>query len=294
MLAGEKGTRTAESFNGEPKAAPLLHVEYEVPASYRLSQRLNTPDPVRVGEPVSFTVFITNTGQAWLDSVPLRYSYNNAFLTYGFGGEFSQPDSNDWQNDGVIDWTNALTSPLAPQASALVTVTFTAREDTSSLPDGRVTTQATAHDLHVDPDGPSGPLVAISALNDQTASASVSAYRPTAVELERASVRWRDGGIVLQWTTSSEVHISGFRWFRRTHSSSEFLPVHQSIIQAKHAGMPTGASYTWIDDEIDPDGDVSITYRLRIYHLDGSISKYDFPVPSGTDFQIYVPVIFHW
>ncbi|MCX7670484.1 MAG: SpaA isopeptide-forming pilin-related protein, partial [Anaerolineae bacterium] len=98
-----------------------------IPSSYAVTKRLAMADPTRPGEPITFTIRVTNTGATWLAALPMQDMYNNTFMTYGFGGDFARPDSDDHVNDGLITWTDALSVTrggpglLAPGASMVIT-----------------------------------------------------------------------------------------------------------------------------------------------------------------------------
>ncbi len=166
---------------------------FDVVSDYEISKRLNSFEPLVPGEPVSFTIRITNTGDSWITALPLRDTYDPTYLTYGFGGQFADPDSDDHINDGQIDWSDltvSFGSDLAPGASFTVNVFFTAKEDTTLLePDGRTINTAMVHDALADPDGP-GPLGSEGPLPQKSDSAGVLIFSPGKSSI--GDTVWRD------------------------------------------------------------------------------------------------------
>ena len=78
---------------------------------------------VELGDPLTFTVAITNTGTTTLAEVPLEDIFDGGVL--GFTGASIAPDN---EANGSLQWTDLTTSQgdLAPQQSISLTVGFTA------------------------------------------------------------------------------------------------------------------------------------------------------------------------
>ncbi|MCX7853800.1 MAG: carboxypeptidase regulatory-like domain-containing protein, partial [Caldilineales bacterium] len=113
---------------GSAMEMPLACPEYTV------TKTRTTPDFVQPGEQVAFNIVVTNTGNTNIVTATLRDLYDTTYLSYGFGGNFSTPASNDNINDGQIDWTDITgAGSLAPGASATVTVRFTAVASTNPI-----------------------------------------------------------------------------------------------------------------------------------------------------------------
>ncbi|HUW11860.1 MAG TPA: SdrD B-like domain-containing protein, partial [Anaerolineae bacterium] len=249
---------------------------FDIPSSYTLTKQLNTIDPVVPGAPLSFTIRITNTGNTWLGVLPLQDTYNNTYLTYGFGSEFASPDSDDHSNLGVIDWSD-LTQPapygfgtdLAPGLGFTVVVTFTAREDTLALPGGVMTNTAIVHDVLVDPDG-TGPLGDFDdQLPDLDATDTVSVRRPTGVVIESFKGETLPGGVRLSWQTATEAQLLGFNLLQR--SGSELVQVNEEFIFAQHSGAAMGTDYTYWHETAVPG--TRINYVLEIVRLDSFVER---------------------
>jgi len=245
---------------------------FDIVSDYVITKRLNTEEPVRPGEPVSFTIRITNTGDSWIGILPLRDVYDPTYLTYGYGGQFASPDSDDHVNDGQIDWSDLTVSfgtDLAPGASFTVIVTFTAQADTQQLPGGETEDTAIVHDAYADGDGP-GPLGPEEPLPEKEDSDSVLIINPTGVALAEFSAAAQPDGVLITWQTASEVEILGFNVLRQT-GDGEFEMVNEEFIFAEYAGADRSASYAYLDEGL-PAG--VYTYTLEIVKLDGRVERY--------------------
>ncbi|RME80364.1 MAG: DUF11 domain-containing protein, partial [Caldilineae bacterium] len=120
-----------DSPTGAEDSAP---VEIGNP-SVAISKTRTSTSPVLVGDEVVFSIVITNTGDTILNTVPLTDTYDTTYLTYGFGGAYASPASDDNNDDGTINWADVTgAGSLAPGASTTVTLHFTAKASTQQLP----------------------------------------------------------------------------------------------------------------------------------------------------------------
>ena len=254
---------------------------FTIRSSYTVTQRLNTSDPVRPGVPISFTIRITNTGDTWLTALQLTYAFSATYLTYGFGGAFAVPDSDDHVNDGLLTWTDLLNGafaarrpqalagagPLAPGASLAVTVTFTGRSDTHAIGGQGAPGMATIQNGYFDPDGPAGSLApfAIPAVSSASADAYVRVFVPTGLTLVDFTAAANQSRVTLTWRTANEAQILGFNVFRRV-SNGPLQPVNGELIPAEHAGANQGTTYTFTDKPATG----AYAYLLEVIQLDGS------------------------
>jgi uncharacterized repeat protein (TIGR01451 family) len=241
-----------------------------IASSYTVTKQLVTLDPVRPGEPISFTIRVTNTGVTWLAALPMQDAYNNTFLTYGFSGDFAAlVDSDDHTNDGVLNWTDALSvtrggpGMLAPGASTAITVWFTAREDTQTESSLGTANRITVTTPAFDPDG-AGPLPAGATQPGQGATAYVRIYRPTGLTVVGFRATAEKGRVTLTWQTANEAQILGFNILRRV-SNGPAQPINQEIIPAEHAGASQGATYTFTDQPAAG----AYAYLLEVIQADG-------------------------
>jgi hypothetical protein len=84
------------------------------------------------GEEAIFTVTITNESSSSIRVLPLQDEYDTSHLQY----LYSVPASNDNNDDGVINWSNVITSDLGPDASTSVEIHFRAAGDCEDYLDG--------------------------------------------------------------------------------------------------------------------------------------------------------------
>ncbi|MDH7485256.1 MAG: S8 family peptidase [Anaerolineae bacterium] len=254
-------------------------------SSYVLTKQLLTAEPVRVNDPLSFVIRITNTGDSWISVLPLQDVYDTAYLSYAG----ANPPSDDQVNDGVVDWsdlTASLGQDLAPGASFTVTVTFWAGADTTGLPDNRTVNTAIVHDALADPDGP-GPLGAGQALPTQQDSASVRITNPTGLTLASFAGAAQPDGVLLTWETASELELVGFRLLRREAGQS-FAALNEALIFARYAGANQGATYTYRDREVLPG--TTYDYALEMVTSDGSVERQG-PVSLTVSWWLRLPLV---
>ncbi len=281
---GDGATHAASLSLGSGVANATIDFGFRITTSYAITQRLNGYSPIRPGEPISFTIRITNTGNTWLTTLPVSDVYDTDYLGYGFGSSFALPDSNDHSNDGRIDWSDltaggfvglgatvgdriagGLGADLAPGGSLAVIVWFTGGADTSDLPGGATTCTAQITGGLADPDGPAGPLQALAVLPVVQASGSIEIRRPTAVGVFGLRAVAAGQGVMLAWQTSSETGIAAFRWARRVAGGAIWM-VAGDLIEAEHAGSNQGGAYQYSDV---PGCAPGCGYRLQVFGLDG-------------------------
>jgi len=110
---------------------------YELPPSVpslALNKTLNTPEPVAVGQPISFTIRITNTGNVTITMLPLMDTYDTTYLAYdSING--STPATDDNADDGQLDWSDLTVTEgdLGPSSVIEVVTHFTANADTAAI-----------------------------------------------------------------------------------------------------------------------------------------------------------------
>ena len=270
-------------------------VDFSVIASADLTKSLNTPDPVRPGAPISFTIRITNTGSIWITTLPLQDSYDATFLTYGSGGNFATPASNDNVDDGVINWSDLTTSlgDLPPGGSVSVIVWFNAGDDTTALPNGDTLNIATVIGALPDPDGPLGPLPQwTSPLPTDEATAGVEILNPTGLGVYGLSARPLGLDVVIRWKTASEASIIGFNVLRSEQKWMAgpmiFEQVGAGMVEAAHAGSNSGQTYSVTDATADAGH--SYRYVLEVYGRSGIVEELD-PITYLARTSIFMPLM---
>jgi len=113
--------------------APFATVE----PAYTITKTRTTPSPVNVGDPVSFDIVVSNTGDQALTVVPLNDTYDATFLTF-----VSASPAEDTAAAGSIDWNDLGSLPVG--SAHTVTVNFTAAA--STLGNAEINTATTTPD----------------------------------------------------------------------------------------------------------------------------------------------------
>jgi hypothetical protein len=264
----------------------------------QVSKVLNTIDPVSTGASISFTIRITNTGDVVITTLPLSDTYNTTYLHY----VNATPASIDNNDDGQLDWANlAPLNGLAPQASVVVIVHFTANADTTGhgLSEAPCNTLdetcnvASVPNAIVDLDGP-GPQNPVTAPPSLQGADSVKIINPTAVNLVQRNVTLTNAGALLQWASETEVDMIGFNIWRYTGSGAA-QKLNSTLLSAQHAGQALGASYSFVDTGAQ--AGQHYTYLLEIVTSDGRLERYVLGVVdgtvNGTITNVFLPLITH-
>ena len=313
----EKYTYTGENagngYNGpNPRLVPIVgtQVDYNhadfpfwLPPGIEIDKKRNGTNPFGVGDTISFTIRVTNTGSLTITALPLEDLYNAAFLDYQSA---SIPPDNPASN-GELQWANLTPlGGLAPNQFIDITLFFTALADTTLLP-GTASCPQNGHTVNVarvanavaDLDGP-GPIPSVSVPSQEDCD-SVQILGPTAVALTGLAATRTESGILVEWTTIYEANILGFRLLRVSASGGEAVEVVPpdgvagSLMPAEHSGQSAGATYRLMDT--DPAAREGITYILEIVTPDGSTERVEVAVegslpPNGSGkSSIYLPLL---
>ena len=261
---------------------------FQPPVAYRFTAHLNTIEPVQVGQPLSFTLRITNTSSSWITTLPLTHLYDPAYLSIGLGPGYASLESADRLDDGLLYWSDLTAPPpsgfgvdLAPGASFAVTVTFRATQDTTwpgLPPDDRTQVQAIVSGGLADPDGP-GPIAGLQPLATAETGARVMITAPTGVSLARFEATVRGDVVLLEWETTCESAILGFEVFRAVGDDPNQVAddalqlLTPAPLLSVHAGSCAGEIYRFEDSGVGLDADKPASdyrYYLDILKLDGS------------------------
>jgi hypothetical protein len=258
---------------------------FDVPTSYTVTKTLEgVVPPVKPGDILSFTIRITNTGASWLTAFSLRDLYDRRVLRF----EDSTPAS-DFPplDDGQIDWTNVLTTPLAPGNGVAVLITFTAIRDPGAQYNNETVNTAIVAGVQADPDG-NGPLGSIETAPDASATAKVKILSPTAADLANlAVVEQGDGSVLLSWETTNEANLAGFHVLRQVAGGAPARLTGELLV-AQHSGQPAGASYAFRDTGATPG--TAYLYILQLQRLDGMVEEVVLG-GTGTGAQLFLPAI---
>ncbi len=269
---GDETTHEATVTLGPGENNPTIDFGFYVTSSYTLTKQLNTVGDIRINDPISFTIAITNTGGSWITELLLTDTYDTSYLRYGGDGHYADPPSIDNNDDGQIDWTD-LTEALGdipPGGTIEVVVWFTARGDTTNEPGGVTTNVATAHGVVADPDGPGGQLRSDISVDDiqgpTSAEDDVSIHKPTGLFITDFTATTVEDDVTLFWQTVSELEIAGFRVLRQEGLGADAAVALDTYIPANWPGMDQGGVYTFADEDLAPG---VYRYTLQAVLLDG-------------------------
>ncbi len=238
-----------------------------IDSSYTITKENTTIETeIAPGDPISFTIIITNTGDTWLTTIPLQDNYDTEYLTY----IDADPASKDNDDDGVIDWSDLTASfgeDLAPSESFTVVVHFTAKAPTDNLENHQTINTATAHDVTAAPDGNSGPTTTttLPSLSDQ---APADILNPVGVAMGEFVATFSENQVQLQWQTLSESDILGFNILRIDNNIAK-TQINPQLIFARNAGADMSGFYQFATHNTGDDN----AYVLEIIHLDGSVEQ---------------------
>jgi hypothetical protein len=258
----------------EVGAVATVDFGFDISAGYEIGIEVDAWQPVRVDEPVTISVRITNTGSTPIASLPLQQVYDTGYLGFGHGDATAHPAPADDVDDGQLDWSDLTVDfgqDLLPGASFEVTVFFTARQDTSGLPGGETETTASVPGAEAGP-GSIGPLWVMEELEQLGAVAGVTIVNPTNVVLESFQGLAQPEGALLAWSTGSEVDVVGFNLLR-SEAGGEFEVLNEQLIFAEFSGTERGSAYSWRDTEGDPGK--TYEYALEVVGWDGSAKGWE-------------------
>lgn len=274
---------------------PAGGIDLSAQSDCQISIVLGTTAVVYKSMPISFTIRITNTGDTWIRTLPMRDVYDTTYLTYGYTDAYGIATyagiaSDDHINDGVIDWSDltvSLGQDLAPGASFTLVITFTAREDTTLLPpDGKTENRVLIHDAWADPDGdgPLGPELPVP-LRQDSERVTIEAYLGVIVGEVQAVAR--PDGVLVHWETAVELDVVGFNLLRRV-DGSPWVAVNEQFVFAEYAGSQQGAPYAYLDKEVTPG--TTYEYMLEMVKRDGRVEWYG-PVSTTMNWWIRLPLV---
>lgn len=279
-LATQGQLNVTRNANPNAESNPIAGYDfgYVLTPPYVITKQLRTVDPVRNGEPISFTIRITNTSTVPFSTVPLTDAYDTTYLT--FVG--SVPATDDQINDGLLNWgdltqfgTKGFGADLLPGQSFSVIVTFVGRADTTTLPAqspctefGKTCNIAAVVGAKYDPDGAGGvpeqgPLPTKSAWDD------VQIMVPTGLDVVDATAgSWVDG-ITLAWRTVNEAKIVGFNIYRTGPEGRQQL--NSQLLPTLVGGQTSGSTYQFTDSSVSVGN--SYEYTLETVYADSEAKE---------------------
>jgi hypothetical protein len=273
------------------------------PSSFEIKKFLSIDypnDPVRTGDPISFTIRITNTGSSIIVTLPLSDTYNPDFMDYDqLNPPVPAPDSVD-ETNGVLTWDDVLpgTDQLLPGDHVDVVVHFIGLLDTTDPvngnpdPSGETINHALVPFIEVTPPPtPGNPPGTFPPANPGTppgeSDDGVTILNPTSVRIVDSAVRRVDGAALLEWTTATESDILGFNILRVVNGQP--VRLNAAMIEARFAGQSNGDSYSFTDSDVSTD---ALTfYRLEIVTTSGQSDIHQIGMLPPEMQHLFLPVI---
>ncbi|MEM7128153.1 MAG: SdrD B-like domain-containing protein [Chloroflexota bacterium] len=283
----EDGKSGGDEDDHDP--ATVTVIDTPVNPSIAVDKQFNGVGDYRVGETISFTIRITNTGDVIIDTLPLEDRYSSAFITYQSANP--APDSTTL---GILSWDDLLVSlndvdGLGLNESVSVVVTFTTAADTTLLPAvSPCTTSGHAPNLARSVGVMAGTSVVIEDADD-TSCDSVEILNPTAVQLAKRSVNQTPDGVLVYWQLAEETDVAGFNILYANGITSEKR--NDEMISADNltnaAGQTSRIGYSWLDAGAKlQQGDI---YVLEIVKQNGLTERAVIDVVSNGN--IFLPFV---
>lgn len=113
----------------------------------------------------------------------------------------------------------------------------------------------------------------------------------TSVQMANFSASLRDSGVQILWETLTEPDLLGFNLLRSTSPDGPFVQINGALIVGKSSGIPAGASYDYLDTNID--ASTTYWYRLEILNLDESRVEFGLVTPQASQnaHRIFIPMV---
>lgn len=137
---------------------------------------------------------------------------------------------------------------------------------------------------------PGGAIVSATATDPSDNTSEFSAVEfPTEVTLEGFDAYSRLGSIVLQWKTTREVDNLGFNLYRAEWEEGTRAQLNPTMIATQFPGSPTGATYTWQDDQVEPG--VTYYYWLEDIDIHGTGTMHGPKSAVVANYWCYLPMV---
>ncbi len=214
---------------------------------------VGAPVKVEVGDRITFTLRIENTGGVPLTVVPLTDVFDPAYLQ--FVSASPAPDST---SGGTLTWNDLTGSgSLAPGASITVQVVFEATAETSATDNTATVSGAQSQGGQT--------------LPDKSSSVTFSIQAPTAVTMAEILAQFdKSGAVVLTWVTTAEFDNWGFNVYRaEVNDPAQAVRVNEYLIPGRGQAV-SGATYHFVDTNVQPG--TRYWYWIEDVDLDGNAS----------------------
>ena len=255
--------------------------------AFRLSKAFDvpvgTPVKVEVGDVVTFTIRVENTGGVPLALIPLEDTFDPTYLRF-----LRADPAADATGAGTLSWNDLTGSgSLAPGQAITVRVVFEALAETDNTTNTATVSGARSAGGQT--------------LPDQSDAVSFSIQAPTAVTMADILAEFDESGaVILTWVTTAEFDNWGFNVYRaEVNDPAQAVRINETLIPGRGQSV-IGATYHFVDENVEP----GKTYWYWIEDVEiggkttwhGPVEVYVpavIPPGAGGGSRIFVPVILH-
>jgi len=243
-----------------------------------------TPVKVEVGDRITFTIRIENTGGLPFVEVPLTDTYDPTVLQF----ITASPAPDSTTPAGTLMWDDLTgAGELAPGDTLVVTVVFDAIAQSSGT-----SNTATVDGART----PGGQVLA--AVTD---TVSFSVQEPTAVTMASILAEFDgSGAVILTWVTTAEFDNWGFNVYRaEVNDPAQAVRINDSLIPGRGQAV-TGATYRFVDTTVQPGKTywywiVDVDYEGRMtWHGPVEVYVPERLEPGMGEATIFLPVLWTW
>ena len=196
---------------------------------------VGAPVKVEVGDRITFTIQVENTGGVPLTVIPLSDTFDPTYLR--FLSATLTPDST---SAGTLTWNDLTGSgSLAPGSTMTLQVVFEALAETSATDNVATVSGAQSQGGQT--------------LPDKSASVTFSIQPPTAVTMADILAEFdENGAVVLTWVTSAEFDNWGFNVYRaEVNDPAQAVRLNEHLIPGRGQSV-SGATYHFVDTTAQP------------------------------------------
>ncbi|MEM7539536.1 MAG: hypothetical protein AAF639_45690 [Chloroflexota bacterium] len=237
-------------------------------------------DAIYPGDTIRLAVYITNTSDGVIDSLPFSYTYGPLYQSFVRAEPAADENLTPNSDIGQLRWDNLTDSLTDDSSSGLgagesieIQLEFVAGLDTEKLTLGGTTRN-----------------VAVSGNADANIRFTVS--RTPDIAVEDLIVDRPDTDVTILWRTTDETNITSFIILRYSNIDTEKAVLTEPEILAINSGEPTGNSYDFVDTTMDPQPGSKYQYVLDVHMTDGSSNQLNLglvdipaaqstPIPGG-------------
>ena len=266
--------RVARADFGIAQPALTLTKAFDVP--------VGEPVKVEVGDTITFTIQVVNSGGVPLALIPLEDTYDPTYLRF-----LRADPAPDTTTDGRLTWNDLTGSgDLAAGETLTVRVVFEALAETDATTNTATVSGAQSAGGQTLPDAHS--------------DVTFSIQPPTAVTMASIMAEFDEqGAVILTWETTAEFDNWGFNVYRAdVNDPQQAVKINPDLIPGQGQSV-MGATYRYVDDTVEPGK--TYWYWVEDVDFDGHTTWHG-PVevyvpqrlePGDTGSALFLPIILH-